>query len=96
LDGGRAIQAIYGRKIAGRATIATLIVLAIATFANPLALYWAIIILVLQRELERPSLNEIREPNDTRAIISLVSLLMMLLILLPLTPSLALRLGIGG
>lgn len=96
LDGGRAIQAIYGRKIAGRATIATLIVLAIATFANPLALYWAIIILVLQRELERPSLNEIREPNDARAIINLVSLLMMLLILLPLTPSLALRLGIGG
>lgn len=96
LDGGRAIQAIYGRKIAGRTTIATLIVLAIATFANPLALYWAIIILVLQRELERPSLNEIPEPNDTRAIISLVSLLMMVLTLLPLTPSLALRLGIGG
>ncbi|WP_159790799.1 site-2 protease family protein [Sodalinema gerasimenkoae] len=96
LDGGRAVQAIYGRKIAGRTTIATLVVLAIATFANPLALYWAIIILVLQRDLERPSLNEIREPDDARAIISLVSLLMMLLTLLPLTPSLALRLGIGG
>ncbi|MCC5898023.1 MAG: site-2 protease family protein [Phormidium sp. BM_Day4_Bin.17] len=96
LDGGRAVQAIYGRKIAGRTTIATLVVLAIATFANPLALYWAIIILVLQRDLERPSLNEIREPNDARALISLLSLLMMLLTLLPLTPSLALRLGIGG
>lgn len=96
LDGGRAVQAIYGRKIAGRTTIATLVVLAIATFANPLALYWAIIILVLQRDLERPSLNEIREPNDARALISLLSLLMVLLTLLPLTPSLALRLGIGG
>ena len=96
LDGGRAVQAIYGRKIAGRTTIATLVVLAIATFANPLALYWAIIILVVQRDLERPSLNEIREPNDVRALMSLLSLLMMLLTLLPLTPSLALRLGIGG
>jgi membrane-associated protease RseP (regulator of RpoE activity) len=96
LDGGRAIQAVYGRKIAGRATIATSIVLAIASFANPLALYWAIVILVLQRDLERPNLNELIEPNDTRAIVSLVSLLMMLLALLPLTPSLAFRLGIGG
>ncbi|WP_439566515.1 site-2 protease family protein, partial [Gloeocapsopsis crepidinum] len=41
LDGGRIVQAIYGRKTAGRTTIATLIVLAIASFANPLALYWA-------------------------------------------------------
>ncbi len=93
LDGGRVIQAIYGRKIAARSTVATLIVLAIASFVNPLALYWAIVILVIQRDLERPSFNEITEPNDTRAIVGLVALLAMLLTLIPLTPSLALRLG---
>lgn len=96
LDGGRIVQAIYGRKIAGWTTIATVIVLAIASLVNPLALYWAIVILVLQRNLERPSLNELSEPDDARAALGLLALFLMVTILLPLTPSLAGRLGIGG
>ncbi|HEY9750851.1 MAG TPA: site-2 protease family protein [Allocoleopsis sp.] len=96
LDGGRIVQAIYGRKTAGRATVATLILLAIASLANSLALYWAIIILFLQRDLERPSLNELSEPDDARAGLGLLALFLMIATLLPLTPSLAGRLGIGG
>ncbi|HTL90109.1 MAG TPA: site-2 protease family protein [Leptolyngbya sp.] len=96
LDGGRIVQAIYGRKIASRATVATIVVLGLASFVNPLALYWAIVIVVLQRTPERPSLNEITEPDDARAAIGLVVLFLMVTILLPLTPSLAGRLGIGG
>ncbi|PSB19181.1 site-2 protease family protein [Phormidesmis priestleyi ULC007] len=96
LDGGRIVQAIYGRKTAGRTTAATIVVLAIASLVNPLALYWAIVILVLQRNLERPSLNELSEPDDTRAALGLLALFLMITILLPLTPSLAGRLGIGG
>ncbi len=96
LDGGRIVQAIYGRKTAGRTTAATIVVLAIASLVNPLSLYWAIVILVLQRNLERPSLNELSEPNDTRAALGLLALFLMVTILLPLTPSLAGRLGIGG
>jgi membrane-associated protease RseP (regulator of RpoE activity) len=96
LDGGRIVQAIYGRKTAGRTTVATIIVLAIASLVNPLSLYWAIVILVLQRNLERPSLNELSEPDDARAALGLLALFLMVTILLPLTPSLAGRLGIGG
>lgn len=96
LDGGRIIQAIYGRKVAGRSTIATFIVLAIASFVTPLALYWAIVILVLQRDLERPSLNELTEPNDARAALGLLILFLAIATLLPLAPALASRLGIGG
>jgi membrane-associated protease RseP (regulator of RpoE activity) len=96
LDGGRMVQAIYGRKTAQTTTIATLILLAIVSLVNPLALYWAILILFLQRTLERPSLNELTEPDDTRAGLALVALFMMITVLLPLTPSLAGRLGIGG
>ena len=99
LDGGRMVQAIYGRKTARRTTIATLVVLgivALANPANPLILYWAIVILFLQRSLERPSLNEITEPNDTRAILALLALFLMVATLIPLTPALAVRLGIGG
>ncbi|MDJ0707319.1 MAG: site-2 protease family protein [Leptolyngbyaceae cyanobacterium MO_188.B28] len=95
LDGGRVIQAIYGRKVAGRTTVITLVILAIVSFVNPLALYWAVLILFLQRNLERPSLNEITEPDDTRAALGLLALFLMLATLLPLTPSLAGHLGIG-
>src|SRR5919202_2025330 len=99
LDGGRVVQAIYGRKTARRTTIATLIVLGIVALvnpANPIVLYWAIVILFLQRALERPSLNEITELNDTRAILGLVALFLMVATLIPFTPVLAVRLGIGG
>lgn len=96
LDGGRIVQSVYGRKIAGRTTVATLIFLGIATLVNPLALYWAIVILFLQRDLERPSLNELTEPDDARAALALLALFLMVATLLPLSPGLAGRLGIGG
>jgi membrane-associated protease RseP (regulator of RpoE activity) len=96
LDGGRIVQSIYGRKVARQTTVATLIVLGLASLVNPLALYWAIVILFLQRDLERPALNELSEPDDARAALGLLVLFLMAATLLPLTPSLAGRLGIGG
>jgi membrane-associated protease RseP (regulator of RpoE activity) len=99
LDGGRIVQAIYGRKTARRTTIATLILLGIIGLvnpSNPVPLYWAIVILFLQRELERPSLNELTEPDDTRAAWGLLVLFLMLATLIPLSPGLAGRLGIGS
>jgi membrane-associated protease RseP (regulator of RpoE activity) len=99
LDGGRIIQAIYGRKLARRVTIITLVVLGIVSLINPansIPLYWAIIILFLQRDLERPSLNELTEPDDTRAGWGLFILFLMMSVLIPLSPSLAGQLGIGG
>jgi membrane-associated protease RseP (regulator of RpoE activity) len=95
LDGGRIVQAIYGRKIAGRATVITLVILSLASLANPLALYWAVLILFLQRTQERPALNELVEPDDARAALGLLALFLALATLLPLTPTLAGRLGIG-
>ncbi|EHJ12107.1 Peptidase M50 [Crocosphaera watsonii WH 0003] len=59
-------------------------------------LYWAVVILFLQRDLERPSLNELTEPDDTRAGWGLLALFLMLATLIPLSPALAGRLGIGG
>ncbi|MFM7717175.1 MAG: site-2 protease family protein, partial [Microcystis sp.] len=55
-----------------------------------------ILVAFLQRELERPSLNELTEPDDTRAGWGLLLLFLMLATLIPLSPSLAGRLGIGG
>jgi membrane-associated protease RseP (regulator of RpoE activity) len=99
LDGGRIVQAIYGRKTARRTTVATLIVLGLVSIfnpANPIPLYWAVVILFLQRDLERPSLNELSEPDDNRAGLALLALFLMLVTIIPLSPALAGRLGIGG
>ena len=63
---------------------------------NQAALYWAIVILILQRNLERPSLNELTEPDDARAALALLALFLMIVALLPLTPALAGRMGIGN
>lgn len=98
LDGGRIVQSIYGRPIARRATITTLVILGIVAFfnpANPIPLYWGIFIIFLQRDLEKPCLNELTEPDDTRAGLALLALFLMLAILIPLSPSLSVNLGIG-
>ncbi len=96
LDGGRIVQAIYGRRTARITTVLTIGVLVLASFATPLALYWALVVAFLQRDLERPSLEELSEPDDARAAIALVLLFLTVATLLPLTPSLAGTLGIGG
>ena len=98
LDGGRIVHAIYGRKTARRTTLATLIILSIVALfnpANPIPLYWAVLILFLQRDLERPVQNELTEPNDSRAAWGLLVLFLMLVTLIPLSPSLAGRIGLG-
>ncbi len=95
LDGGRIVQAVYGRRTASWTTILTLIFLAIATLVNPLALYWGGIIFILLRDLERPMLNEVSELDGDRDALGLMALFWMLVTLLPMTPAVAARLGIG-
>ena len=95
LDGGRMVQSIYGRKTLMRSTTITVILLALVGLFNPLALYWAVLVLFLLRQPERPCQDDLTEPDDARAALALLSLLLTLLVLLPLTPSLAGRLGIG-
>jgi membrane-associated protease RseP (regulator of RpoE activity) len=99
LDGGRIIQAIYGRKTAQRSTLITLVILGFVAFFNPANLvifYWLILVGFLQRALERPSLDEITEPNDTRAVLALIALFLMAATVIPFSPELAGRLGIGS
>jgi membrane-associated protease RseP (regulator of RpoE activity) len=98
LDGGRIVQAIYGRKTAQRSTLITLVILGFVAFFNPanlVILYWLILVGFLQRSLERPSLDEITEPNDTRAALGLIALFIMAAIIIPFSPELAGKFGIG-
>jgi membrane-associated protease RseP (regulator of RpoE activity) len=98
LDGGRIVQAIYGRKTAQRSTLVTLVILGFVAFFNPanlVILYWLILVGFLQRSLERPSLDEITEPNDLRAALGLIALFIMAAIVIPFSPDLAGKFGIG-
>jgi len=89
LDGGRIVQAVYGRKTAARATFITLIALAVAAISNVLALYWALLILFIAREPERPPQDEITETDGQRDALALLALFLMVMTLLPVAPALA-------
>ena len=64
--------------------------------ANPIPLYWSVLILFLQRDLERPVQNELTEPDDSRAAWALLALFLMLATLIPLSAGLAGRIGLGA
>ena len=96
LDGGRIIQAVYGRRTAARTTLVTLIVLGFAALGNVIALYWALLILLVAREPERPPLNELSETDTPQDALALLALFLTIMILLPITPVLARFLNFGG
>ena len=95
LDGGRIVQAVYGRKVAGRTTFFSIALLALAALGNQIALYWALVILLIAREPERPARDDITETDGQRDALALLALFLMAMMLLPVAPALAGRFGIG-
>lgn len=85
LDGGRIVQALYGRQIAGRATAVTLLVQGFSSLLgnSPLLLFWGLVCVFLQRESDYPCLNEVIEPDSTRNTLGIGVLCVMLLVLIP-------------
>lgn len=85
LDGGRIMQALYGRAVAGRVTAVTLLIQAVGSLLgnSPLLLFWGLVCVFLQRESDIPCLNEVLEPDNTRTAVGLGLIIMMLLILIP-------------
>jgi membrane-associated protease RseP (regulator of RpoE activity) len=83
LDGGRIVQAIYGRRIGRIVGNVTTAILAVAGFFVPSFFYWAAVLFFFARTQERPALNELTEAGNLRDILGLVALFLMAAILLP-------------
>mmetsp|Transcript_38576 Transcript_38576/g.152212 ORF Transcript_38576/g.152212 Transcript_38576/m.152212 type:complete len:154 (-) Transcript_38576:268-729(-) len=85
LDGGRIVQALYGRIAAGRISSITLFLQVLGAILgnSPLLLYWGLIAVLFQSRPDIPSQDEVTEPNDTRSALGLVALVLMVLILAP-------------
>ncbi|WP_017328043.1 site-2 protease family protein [Synechococcus sp. PCC 7336] len=96
LDGGRIVQAVYGRKMARRATFVTIALLCLAAFSNQIALYWGLLVILVARDGERPPQDEITETDGQRDALALLALFLMAMTLLPIAPTLAGQFGLGA
>ncbi|KAF6004697.1 Peptidase M50 [Cyanidiococcus yangmingshanensis] len=84
-DGGRMMQAAFGRRTAGRASGVALLLQGLSSILgnSPLLLFYGLIVIFLQREQEIPCLDEVSEPNNSRTAMTFFLLLVTVLILLP-------------
>lgn len=83
LDGGRIVSAIYGRKTAVLASRVTIFFLLLASSKSNYLFVFLALIMFGPWSLDRPSKNELTEPNNARALIGYAFLLLMLAVLLP-------------
>lgn len=95
LDGGRAMQAAFGKAALTGFALGTYLLLGLGVLGGPLSLPWGLYILICQREPEKPCLNDVSEVGTWRQFAFALALVVVVLILLPLWDGLAEELGIG-
>ncbi|KAL3682049.1 hypothetical protein R1sor_000071 [Riccia sorocarpa] len=83
LDGGRIIQAIWGRKVWSRVTGIAVGLLGLTGIFNDVALYWVVLIVFLQRGPITPQSDELTVPDEKDLALGVAVLLLGLLIYLP-------------
>lgn len=83
LDGGRIISALYGRRTAVRASRVTVLFLLLASTKNPYYVVFLAAVTFGPWSIDRPSKNELTEPNGLRTIVGYLFMLLMISVLLP-------------
>ncbi|KAL2642682.1 hypothetical protein R1flu_010269 [Riccia fluitans] len=83
LDGGRIIQALWGRKVWSRVTGISVGLLGLAGIFNDVALYWVVLVVFLQRGPITPQSDELTDPDEKDFALGIAVLLLGLLIYLP-------------
>ncbi|XP_043719529.1 probable zinc metalloprotease EGY1, chloroplastic isoform X1 [Telopea speciosissima] len=95
LDGGRAVQGAFGKNALIGFGLTTYTLLGLGVLGGPLSLPWGLYVLICQRTLEKPCLNDVSEVGTWRRTALIVAILLVVLTLLPLWDELAEELGIG-
>lgn len=95
LDGGRAIQAAFGKNALIGFGLTTYTMLGLGVLGGPLSLPWGLYILICQRSPEKPCLNDVSEVGSWRRTALTIAVCLVVLTLLPLWDNLAEELGIG-
>uniref|UniRef100_A0A0C9RNA9 TSA: Wollemia nobilis Ref_Wollemi_Transcript_9020_2145 transcribed RNA sequence n=1 Tax=Wollemia nobilis TaxID=56998 RepID=A0A0C9RNA9_9CONI len=95
LDGGRAIQAAFGKNALIGFGLTTYALLGLGVLGGPLSLPWGLYILICQRSPEKTCLNDVSEVGSWRRTALTVAIFLVVLVLLPLWDNLAEELGIG-
>lgn len=83
LDGSRIVAAIFGRKAALRAWRISVLYLLFASSKNPYLIMFLLIVSFGPWQVDRPSRNELTEPDNVRTIIGYLFMLLMIGLLLP-------------
>ncbi|XP_057824800.2 probable zinc metalloprotease EGY1, chloroplastic isoform X3 [Cryptomeria japonica] len=95
LDGGRSIQAAFGKNALVGFGLTTYALLGLGVLGGPLSLPWGLYILICQRSPEKPCLNDVSEVGSWRRTALTIAIFLVVLVLLPLWDDLAEELGIG-
>lgn len=83
LDGGRIISALYGRRTAVNASRITTLFLLLASTRNTYYVVFLAAMTFGPWNIDRPSKNELTEPNGLRTIVGYLFMLLMVGVLLP-------------
>lgn len=83
LDGGRIISALYGRRTAVFASRVTVLFLLLASTKNPYFVVFLAAVTFGPWSVDRPSKNELTEPDGVRTIVGYLFMLLMIGVLLP-------------
>lgn len=95
LDGGRAVQAAFGRNALVGFGLTTYTLLGLGVLGGPLSLPWGLYVIICQRTPEKPCLNDVTEVGTWRKAFVTVAIFLVLFTLLPVWDELAEELGIG-
>ncbi|WCJ43571.1 Peptidase M50 family protein [Euphorbia peplus] len=95
LDGGRAVQGVFGKNALLGFGLTTYTLLGLGVLGGPLSLPWGLYVLICQRDPEKPCLNDVTEVGTWRKAVVIAAVLLVFLTLIPVGDELAEELGIG-
>lgn len=95
VDGGRMVQAAYGKGTLSLTSFFTYVGLGLGLLGSSLALPYGLYVIICQRTAERYISDNVTPAGDNRAYVTAVALLVAILILVPMAPELADSFGVG-